>query len=237
MKNWVIQDLLYNIHPSPHNFIKSRWYHFHFCKKEDITITAPLYLDNLADELKHQIAKHTSVNKKSLSLAVIKKVLENKKAKQEMIILFEKKEVAINEEIKMFLNIISPLIWDTSSYNDHTADNEEPAAFLELPVRTYVIATNIYLELNHNELHYETLIRDTTALKEFITAKFKAGKLSGRIADMKNFSYKKILSVKNNDGAKGQLKPQLKQIVGNPSIFGKEISAFAEKLLKDYFEL
>ena len=237
MKNWAIQDLLYDIHPSPHNYIKSRWYHFHFCKKEDITITALLYLDNLADEVKHQIAKQTSVNKKSLVLAVIKKILENKKAKQEMIILFEKKDMAINEEIKIFLNIISPLIQDTSSYQDHTADNEDPVASLELPVRTYVIATNIYLELNHNELHYETLIRDTTALKEFIMAKFKAGKLSSRIADMKGFSYKKILSVKNNDGAKGQLKPQLKQIVSNPSIFGKEISEFAEKLLKDYFEL
>ena len=237
MKNWAIQDLLYDIHPSPHNYIKSRWYHFHFCKKEDITITAPLYLDNLADEVKHQIAKQILVNKKSLSLAVIKKILENKKAKQEMIILFEKKEVAINEEIKKFIYIISPLIQDTSSYNDHTVDNEEPVASLELPARTYVIATNIYLELTHNELHYETLIRDTTALKEFITTKFKAGKLSSRIADMKNFSYKKILSVKTNDGAKGQLKPQLKQIVSNPLIFGKEISAFAEKLLTDNFEL
>ncbi len=236
MKNWVIQGFRYDFYPSPYNYIKSRWSHFHFCKQEDPTITASLYLDNLADELKHQIAKHTSVNKKSLSLAVIKKVLENKKAKQEMIILFEKKEVAINEEIKIFINIISPLIQDTSSYQEHNADKEEPVASLELPVRTYVIATHIYLELNHNELHYETLIRDTTALKEFIMAKFKAGKLSSRIGDMKNFSYKKILSVKNNDGAKGQLKPQLKQIVSNPSIFGKEISAFAEKLLKDYFE-
>lgn len=41
------------------------------------------------------------------------------------------------------------------------------------PVRTYVIATQMYLELNNNELHYETLIRDTTALKEFITTRFK----------------------------------------------------------------
>ena len=92
------------------------------------------------------------------------------------------------------------------------------------------------MELNHNELHYETLIRDTTALKEFITAKFKTGRLSARIADMKSFSYKKILAGKNNDGARGQLKPQIKQIVANPLIFGKDIAAFAENILKDYFE-
>lgn len=49
-----------------------------FCKKDDPTITAALYLDNLAEELKHEKVKQTSVNKKSLTLAVIKKILENK---------------------------------------------------------------------------------------------------------------------------------------------------------------
>ena len=51
MKNWVIQGLRYDINPSPQNYIKSRWSHFHFCKKEDPTITASLYLDNLASEV------------------------------------------------------------------------------------------------------------------------------------------------------------------------------------------
>ena len=78
MKNWVIQGLLYDINPSPLTYIKSRWYHFHFCKKEDPTITASLYLDNLAGEVNHEISKQTSVNKKSLTLSVIKKILENK---------------------------------------------------------------------------------------------------------------------------------------------------------------
>lgn len=236
MKNWVIQGLLYDINPSPHNYIKSRWYHFHFCKKEDSTITASLYLDNLAGEVNHEISKRTSVNKKSLTLSVIKKILENKKAKQELVELFEKNPAAINEEIKKYLDRIATLIEDSLNKYESIKDNEEPCVQAELPVRTYVIATHIYLELNHNELHYETLIRDTTALKEFITAKFKAGKLSARIADMKNFSYKKILAGKNNDGAKGQLKPQLKQIINNPLIFGKDIAAFAENILKDSFE-
>jgi hypothetical protein len=236
MKNWVIQGLLYDINPSPHNYIKSRWYHFHFCKKEDPTITGSLYLDNLADEVTNEMAKQTSVNKKSLTLSIIKKILGNNKAKQELVTLFEKRQITLNEEIKEFLDRIAPLIRDSFNKEEFITDNEEPIPSAGLPVRTYVIATHIYLELNHNELHYETLIRDTTAIKEFIIAKFKARKLSARIADMKSFSYKKILAGKNNDGAKGQLKPQLKQIVINPSIFGKEVSAFAENILKDHFE-
>ena len=132
---------------------------------------------------------------------------------------------------------ISALMQDSFKQDEIIEDNREPIGSSELPVRTYVIATHIYLELNHNELHYETLICDTTALKEFITAKFKAGKLSARIANMKNFSYKKILAGKNNDGAKGQLKPQLKQIINHPLIFGQDIAAFAEKILKDSYAM
>lgn len=45
----------------------------HFCKNDDPTITASLYLDNLAGPVTNEIAKQTSVNKKSLTLSVIKK--------------------------------------------------------------------------------------------------------------------------------------------------------------------
>lgn len=233
MKNWAIFGLLYDFNPSPYNYIKFKWFHFLFCKKDDPTITAALYLDNLTDEVKNEIAKLVSVNKKSLTLSVVKKILENKEAKQQMVVLFGKKNTVLNnEEIKHFLNNVSPLIHNSSTEQE----SEEPVAIADFPVRTYVIATHIFFEINNNELHYETLIRDTTALKEFIATKFKANKIAGRIVDMKSFSYKKILSGKNNEGAKGQLKPQLKQIAYNPTLFGNDVSAFAENILKEHFE-
>jgi hypothetical protein len=233
MKNWAIQGLLYDLKPSPANYIKFKWHHFHFCKRDDPTIGASLYLDNLVEEVKNDVIGHKSVNKKSLTLAVIKKILESNEAKRELIALFENKQTDLNEAIKQFLNKVS------ASINSSTAvleDLDKGVATAEFPVRTYLIATHIYLEINHNELHYETLVRDITALKEFITAKFGAQKISGRIADMKSFSYKKILAGKNNEGAKGQLKPQLKQIAGNPEVFGKAVSAFAENILKEQFQ-
>ena len=100
MKNWVLQGLLYDFHPSPHSYIKSSWSHYLFCKKEDFTITPTLYLDNLAGQISHEIAKQKTVNKKSLTLSVIKKILENKKAKYGLVELFEKKEIGIGEQIK-----------------------------------------------------------------------------------------------------------------------------------------
>jgi hypothetical protein len=233
MKNWAIQGLLYDLNPSPSNYVRFKWYHFHFCKKDDPTISASLYLDNLLKEVKNDVTEHKSVNKKSLTLAVIKKILENNEAKREMIALFENKQTDLNEVIKQFLNKVSSSINSSTTLLEDLDKNLTTSVF---PVRTYLIATHIYLEINHNELHYETLVRDITALKEFITAKFGAQRISGRIADMKSFSYKKILIGKNNEGAKGQLKPQLKQIATNPEVFGEPVSAFAEDILKQYFQ-
>jgi hypothetical protein len=151
-----------------------------------------------------------------------------------MILLFEKKVASIkNDEIKQFLHEVSLLTYNPPINSQEPPANAEPLAAADFPVRTYVIATHMYLEIHHNELHYETLIRDTTALKEFISAKFKANRIAGRIADMKSFSYKKILASKNNGSAIGQLKPQIEQIVLNPAIFGEEVSAFAANVLKN----
>ncbi len=123
MKNWAIQALLYDFNPSLYNYIKYKWYHFHFCKKDNPTITASLYLDNLADEIKLEIAKQTSVNRKSLTLAVIKKILESKDARQQIIPLFEKKEIALRHEvIKLFLNQVSPLIHEFSIEQEQITD-------------------------------------------------------------------------------------------------------------------
>ncbi len=236
MKNWAVLGLLYDLHPSPYNYIKFKRQHFSFCKKDDPTITASLYLDNLAGEIKNNIAKESSVNKKSLTLAVIKKILENKGAKQEFIALLEKQSTAINDEIKRFLNTVSSLVHNLPVEKEQITVKEEVQPAAVLPARAYAIATHMYLEINNNELHYETLIRDTAALKEFITATFKASKISGRIADMKNFSYKKILTGKNNTSAKGQLLPQIEQIADNPEIFGEDVAAFAGNILEKHAE-
>jgi hypothetical protein len=111
MKNWAVLGLLYDLHPSLYNYINFKFHHFQFCSKDDPTVTASLYLDNLADEIKNEIAEQKSVNKKFLTLAVIKRILENKEAKQQMILLFEKKQTVINkEEVRQFLNLVNSLL-------------------------------------------------------------------------------------------------------------------------------
>ena len=71
-----------------------------FSAKRRTLLSLLLYLGNLAGEISHEIAKQKTVNKKSLTLSVIKKILENKKAKYGLVELFEKKEIGIGEQIK-----------------------------------------------------------------------------------------------------------------------------------------
>ena len=87
----------------------------------------------------------------------------------------------------------------------------------------------MYLELYGEEAQYEALVRNTPALKRFIEKTFGAVKLSVRLSDMKDFSYKALLSGKNKEGSKGQLRPQLMQIISNASIFGDAIAKHAQK--------
>lgn len=103
----------------------------------------------------------------------------------------------------MFLENVASLIHPFPEEKEQFTGEKETVTSEQFPARTYIIATHMFLEINHNELHYETLIRDTSALKEFIATTFKTAKISDRIADMKNFSYKKLLQRKNNTGARG----------------------------------
>ena len=103
----------------------------------------------------------------------------------------------------MFLENVASLIHPSPEEKEQITGENETVTSEQFPARTYIIATHMFLEINHNGLHYETLIRDTSALKEFIAATFKTAKISDRIADMKNFSYKKLLERKNNAGARG----------------------------------
>jgi len=50
---------------------------------------------------------------------------------------------------------------------------------------------------------------------------------------MRGYSYKTILSGRHNNIAKGQIKPLFNQIVQNSAIFGADVSAFAEEVLKN----
>jgi hypothetical protein len=232
MKNWTIQGLRFDMSPTPQNYIRSRQSHYFFCKKTDPTLTADLYLSNLSDEISHEAAKQTTVNKKSLTLSLFKRVLNKPKQKGLLSKLFEKENLT-QGEISAFLNSLSDSSKESEAQNENPADKPGKS---DLPVRTYLIASHIYLELHHNELHYESLIRDTSAMEEFIKSTFRADHLSKRLAGMKNFNYKSILKQKNNSAATGQLKPQFKQISTNPEIFGQDVSKFASKVLSESFD-
>ena len=179
------------------------------------------------------MAKHKSVNKKSLTLSVIQNILQNPGTKKEMIILFETDQVS-DESIKKFLNNISTDQTSTIGKKESTLDAGENKAE-SFHTRTYIIATHLFFEINNEESQYYTLMQDTQAFKNFLEQSFQATNLSGRLSKLKSFSYKHVLKGKNNDGEKGQLKPQFKQIISHPEIFGADVARRAEEILKSDF--
>lgn len=227
-KSWLIDGFQYNFNPTLKNYILSRYAHFKFCTKNDPAITASIYLDNLAIEIKSELDKIKTTNKKTLVLSTMQQFLESQKTKNELIVLFEIPEIK-SGDVQLFLDKIAG---ERSDPQKEQSDDKEKS----FHTRTYLIATRLYLELHNKEDDYSALIKDTGALKEFISTQFNAPQLSSRISYMKNFSYKDILKSKNRDRAKGQLKPQFRQIINNPEIFGEEVSLYAEKILSEDFE-
>lgn len=233
MMNWLLQSIVFDFKPTPKNFIKYKWQHFVFCRNKDTAISPGLYLNSLLDEIKNELAKHKSVNKKSLSLSVIQNILQNPGTKKEMIILFEAIQVS-NEDIQVFLDNNTPDQTNAVGKKEAAPDAGE-SKVKSFHTRTYIIAAHLYFEINNNESQYYTLIQDTQAFKKFLEQTFQATNLSGRLSKLKSFSYKLVLKGKTNDGEKGQLKPQFKQIISHPEIFGADISRRAEEILKTDF--
>lgn len=226
-KNWLIASIRYDLKPTLDNYIRSRFAHFKFCARKNSMIDASTYLDNLSGEIQKQLNDFKGTNKHTLILTVVQKALTNKGSLEEMVSLFEKTEIGEKDIHAAFGKVNEKL-------QDNIKDSE--ISRTNIASRTYLIGTHIYLELENREADYDALVRNKKELTTFIAEKFGTAKLSPRIADMKNFSYKKILQGRNNDGAKGQLRPQLKQIIDNPGVFGPEISMFAANLMKEFFD-
>ncbi|MGH2643749.1 MAG: hypothetical protein ACRDE2_07375, partial [Chitinophagaceae bacterium] len=185
------------------------------------------YLDNLAIEIKSELDKLNTTNKKTLILYAVQKFLKEKETKNELISLFEKPAIQ-RIDVQVLLNKIAQK--ESGSEKGLSEDNQH-----SFYTRTYLIATHLYLELDGKEEEYEALTKDINSLKTFVSTQFNASQLSPRIASMKSFSYKDILKSKRNDNAKGQLKPQFRQIIDNPQVFGKDVSQYAEKILNEEF--
>jgi hypothetical protein len=114
------------------------------------------------------------------------------------------------------------------------AEPVEQTQFPTLRARTYAIATQLWFECQGKESEYETLSRHLLNFEAFVKEKFGPPQLPGTFAEQKGYSYKTTLKDKNAS-KKGQLKPCFREIIGNPHIFGEEISARAQIIMDENF--
>lgn len=114
-------------------------------------------------------------------------------------------------------------------------ENDSGVSKIGIYARTYFIAAHLHFELAGDEGEYSRLSVQLRDLRDFIGRQFGAGKLPGRFDDFKGYSYKSVLSGKNNS-EKGQLKTCFLQIVKHPEVFGTEIARMAQAILSEHFE-
>ena len=103
-----------------------------------------------------------------------------------------------------------------------------------LNARTYVIAVQLYFELEGKDTEFEALSRSLPALTNFIRERFGVEELPGRLDDFKAYSYKEGLKERSSS-KRGQLRTPFKQIVQHPEIFGKAIAERAREILERHF--
>jgi hypothetical protein len=116
--------------------------------------------------------------------------------------------------------------------DQETVKEEENNHSPRLDARTYVIAADIYFELAGKQAEFKKL--QTEDLKKFVQEKFGLTHVPGTFRNLRKYSYMKVLN-NGNDAERGQLKPQFRQIIDNPDIFGEALVKKARKLLDDYF--
>ena len=104
-----------------------------------------------------------------------------------------------------------------------------------LNARTYVIAVQLYFELEGKDLEFEALSRRLPELTNFIRERFGAEKLPGRLEDFKGYSYKNGLK-ERSIAKRGQLRTPFRQIMEHPEIFGDAVAARAGEILHKHFK-
>lgn len=213
--------------PTTAKFLQARWHHYHSCKRKDINITATLYLDTTAEEIRNALLKDKSTYLKTLTYHSFLDALADPATRREIVAFFDRVEI--------FKETISDLQARINELRNPPVEEKEKGSPDDLYAKTYVVATQMHFELADKEPDYEALTRQIPQLEHFIRETFKTGKLPGTLSKFRGYSYKKILQGKSM-GEKGQLKPVFRQIIDNPQIFGEPLVRHAERILQEYFD-
>ena len=103
-----------------------------------------------------------------------------------------------------------------------------------LNAKTYVIAVQLYFEVEGREEEFGALSSQVPEMIKFIKVHFGVENLPGRMEEFKGYSYKKGLQERSS-AKKGQLRPPFKQIAQHPEIFGKAVAERAQEILTQHF--
>jgi hypothetical protein len=247
----------FGVFPSGKNLLVSFWYDFIYYKKVIPEATAYAFLDQRVAEYEIDLRQDGLSRYKKQLRGQLLKALYNPRLRSNIITFLESPNpeesyLPLWDEIKGVWRLDEeeqtkplsverpqePKPADVSSRNLEVAGPETVKKKAKKPssrpdARTYVIAADIYFELAGKQVEFRKLIQDTGDLKEFLQEKFGMTHVPETFKDLRKYSYMEVIN-NGSDAERGQLKPQLRQIVKNPNIFGEAIAKRARKLLDDY---
>jgi hypothetical protein len=102
--------------------------------------------------------------------------------------------------------------------------------------KAYVIAAQLYYELEGKGLEFDSVSRNMTELTQFVREQFGVEKLPGTFEKFKGYSYEPILKAKKDrsDPKKGQLKVPFRQIRDHPEVFGEAVAKRAGEIYDQF---
>jgi hypothetical protein len=147
----------------------------------------------------------------------------------------------MEDEVRVATGVEAPMTEIGSEMNELKVEergdeDERDGHELERPLnaRAYIIAVQLWFELEGRELEFDSFSRYLPDLKSFIRERFRVKKLPGRLEEFKGYSYKSELNGRNRS-KRGQLRIPFRQIMEHPEVFGEGVSARARAMLKQYF--
>lgn len=235
--------------PNEKNLLTSFWYHRDFYRRNRAEDTVYDFLDDQVQILEKYIADPRRKQRARELYGYLLKGLERERIRE---IVVEFLESPLPEE--NYLPVLKAMrgAWrmeeremGTFTIGVEASESENGQGIREgelaagsggrpLNARTYVIAVQLYFELEGKEAEFEALSRRLPELTNFIRERFRVEKLPGRLDDFKAYSYKEGLKERSSS-KRGQLRTPFKQIVQHPEIFGKAIAERAREILERHF--
>jgi hypothetical protein len=250
---WMVAMKFY-FSPTEKNLVVSFWYDYQHFRRVQPDKSSDEYLDSRVREIKRNMADLArSVKSRQLNGDLLQ-ALENKRIRSMFVSYLDspspredyrrmaatirgawRAEGAheVNGGADLGRDVVNERVVEAADEGgvdevNEAVESKEPS----LHAKAYVIAAQLCFEAKGKGLEFDAFSQNIPELIKFVREQFGVEKLPGTFEKFKGYSYKLILKERSGT-KKGQLKMPFRQIRDHPEVFGEEVAARANEILKN----